>query len=85
MAKTISAKSDVVSRNGSASDRMPAPALHLARDHEKIGRVARQPVNRRDDDDIAGAKGIHQLAELRAVGGRAGDLLAKDRFAPSGP
>jgi hypothetical protein len=34
MAKMISAKSDVVSRNGSA-------ALHLATDHQQVGRVAR--------------------------------------------
>jgi hypothetical protein len=31
-------------------------ALHVAGDHQKVGRVARQPVNRRSDDNIAGGK-----------------------------
>jgi hypothetical protein len=37
MAKTISAKSEVVSRNGSASDRIPAPARCISRAITKGG------------------------------------------------
>jgi hypothetical protein len=83
MARTSSAKSDVVSTTGSAIERRPAPdTLHVASDHHKIGCVAREAVNGRDDDDIAGREGLHKLCKLRPVGGRAGDLLAECPFAP---
>jgi hypothetical protein len=52
-------------------------ALHVAGDHGEIGRVAREAVNRRDDDDIAVGEGGHHLPKLRPVGGPAGDLLAE--------
>jgi hypothetical protein len=82
MAKMISAKSAVVSRNGSASERIPAPAhWHLARDHQQVGRVARKPVNRRGDDNIAGREDLHQFGRLRRVDHDADDLLAEDFFA----
>jgi len=78
----ISAKSDVVSRNGSASDRIPAPgALHVAGNHQQVGRVAREAVNRRSDNNIAGGEGLHQLGKLRPVGRGAGDFLAEHFFA----
>jgi hypothetical protein len=51
-------------------------------DHQQVGRIAREPVNRRGDDNIAGREGLHQLLELRPVGGRARDLLAEHFFAP---
>jgi hypothetical protein len=77
IAKMISAKSDVVSRNGSASDRIPAPgALHVAGDNRKVGCVARQTVNGRGDDNVAGGEGLHQLLKLRPVGRGAGHFLA---------
>jgi hypothetical protein len=82
MAKMISAKSDVVSRNGSASERIPASgALHLAGDHQQVGRVARKPVNGRGDDNIAGGEVLQQFFKLRPVGRGAGDLLAEHLFA----
>ena len=61
---------------------MTAGPLHVAGDYQKIGRVARETVNRRDDDNIAVADSGHQLAKLRPVAGRAGDLLAEHLFAP---
>jgi hypothetical protein len=54
-----------------------AGALHLAGDNEKVGRVAREAINRRGDHNIAGSELLHQLAELRPVGRGAGDLLAE--------
>jgi hypothetical protein len=66
-----------VSTTGSASERRPAAALHVAGGHQKVGRVARDAVNHRDDDNIAVAKGSHQLLKLR----RAGHLLADRLFA----
>ena len=59
-----------------------AGALHVAGDHQKIGRLAREAVNGRGDDDIAGREVAHELLKLRPVGGRAGDLLAEHLFAP---
>src|SRR5262249_45896675 len=56
-------------------------ALHLAGDHEKVGRVAREAANRWRDDNIAGREGLHQLFKLRPVGRGAGDLLAEYLFA----
>jgi hypothetical protein len=82
MANTISAKSEVVSRYGSASERIPAPALHLACHNQKIGRVAREPVNGRSDHHVAGREGLHQLSKLRPVGRGAGDLVAEYLLAP---
>jgi hypothetical protein len=79
IAKMISAKSDVVSRNRSASDRIPAPARCMSR---AIGRVARQPVNGRGDDDIARSELLHQLGKLRPDGRGAGDFLAEPFFPP---
>jgi hypothetical protein len=83
--KMISATSDVVSRNGSASERMPTPALHVARDHQQVGRVTRQAVNGRGYDDIAGCEGLHQLGKLRPVNRGAADFLAEHFFASGGP
>ena len=60
-----------------------AGALHVAGDHQKVGRVARQPVNGGGDDNVAGREGFHQLLKLRPVGGGAGDLLAEHLFASS--
>ena len=83
IAKTISAKSEVVSRNGSASERMPAPGLlHLASDDQKIGRVARQAVNGRDDHNVAIHKDGHQFSKLWPVSVGAGQLLPVHVFAP---
>ena len=56
-------------------------ALHVAGDHQKVGRVAREAVNCRDYHHVAGGEGGHQLLKLRAVGGRAGDLLAEHLLA----
>jgi hypothetical protein len=81
IARTSSAKSDVVSTTGSAIERRPAPgALHVAGDHQKIGCIAREPVNSRGDDNIAGAERLHQLLQ-QPVGDGAGDLLAEHLFA----
>ena len=59
----------------------PGP-LHLAGDHQQVGRVARQPVNRRGYYHVAGGKPFHQLAKLGPVGPGAGDFLAEHLFAP---
>jgi hypothetical protein len=59
-------------------------ALHLVGDDQKIGRVAREAVNRWDDDDIAGAKGGYQLAERGPLGSCARDLFAEHLFASGG-
>ena len=77
----ISAKSDVVSRNGSASDRIPAPARCMSRANQKVGRVARETGNGRGDDNIAGGELLHQCAKLRPVGRGAGNFLAEHFFA----
>jgi hypothetical protein len=58
-------------------------ALHVAGDNEKVGRVAREPVNGRSDHRVAGGELLHQCAKLRPVGRGAGDLLAEHLFAPS--
>jgi hypothetical protein len=34
-----------------------AGALHVAGDHQKIGRIAREAINGRSDDNIAGREG----------------------------
>jgi hypothetical protein len=66
-------------RNGSASERIPAPArCNVAGDNQKVGCVARETVNGRGDDNIAGGEGLHQLFKLRPVGCGAGDFLADD-------
>jgi predicted amidohydrolase YtcJ len=55
MARTSSAKSDVVSTTGSAIERRPPPnALHVVGNHQKVSHVAREAVNGRGDDNIAG-------------------------------
>jgi hypothetical protein len=59
MARMISAESDVVSRKGAASERMPAGALHVAGDNQKVCCVAREAVNRRGDDTVARREGPH--------------------------
>jgi hypothetical protein len=69
-------------RNGSASERIPAPArCNVAGDNQKVGCVARETVNGRGDDNIAGGEGLHQLFKLRPVGRGAGDFLAEYFFA----
>jgi len=60
----------------------PPRLLHLASDDQKIGCVARQAVNGRDDHHVAMRKGGHQFSKLRSVGGGAGDLLPEHLFAP---
>jgi len=62
----------------------PGP-LHVAGDHQKVGRVAREAVNGRGNHHVAGDEAGHQLFELRPVGGRAGDLLAENPFASGRP
>jgi hypothetical protein len=59
-----------------------AGELHVAGDHQKIGRITREAVNCRNDDNITVREGGHKLRELRPVGGGAGDLLAEHLFAP---
>ena len=82
MARTSSAKSEVVSDNRLGNRTQAcAGALHVAGDHQKIGRIAQEAVNGRGDHNIAGREGLHQLLELRPVGGGAGDLLAEHLFA----
>jgi len=83
--KTISAKSEVVSRNGSASDRMPAPARCISR------AITRRSVVSRDKRSTAGMittvamrEDGDQLFKLWAVGGRARDLLAEYLLATGG-
>ena len=51
------------------------PPRHVAGDVEKVGRVARQPINCRDDNHVAMRENGHQLFKLWPLGGRAGDLL----------
>src|ERR1700730_3091913 len=82
IAKTISAKSEVVSRNGSASERMPAPAFCISR------AMIRRSVVSRDRRSTAGMITRSPCARAAisfrscAVGGRAGDLLPEHLFAP---
>ena len=82
MAKTISAKSDVVSRNGSASERIPAPARCMSR------AITRRSVVSRDRRSTAGvittspgASSFISCGKLRPVGRGAGDFLAEHLFA----
>ena len=42
-------------------------ALHLTRDHQRVGRVAREPVNRQSDHHVAGGKPFRQLGKPRRV------------------
>jgi hypothetical protein len=77
----ISAKSDGVEAKFGKRTDAGAGALHLAGDHQEVGRVARKPVNGRSDHHVAGGKPFHQLAELRPVGRGAGDLLPEHLFA----
>lgn len=60
-----------------------AGALHIAGDHQKIGRIAREAANGWGDDNIAGREGGYQLLKLRPLGSRAPDLLA-ERFSAAG-
>jgi len=57
-------------------------ALHLAGDNQKVGRIAREPVNGRGDHHVAGGQLLYQLAKLRPVGRGARDLLAEHLPAP---
>ena len=66
---------------GQRADTGPG-ALHVARDYQQIGRVARKPINGGGDNNIAGGEGLHQLGKLRPVGRGAGDLLAEYLSAP---
>src|SRR5580700_2334625 len=82
IAKMISAKSDVVSRNGSASERIPAPARCMSR------AITRRSVVSRDRRSTAGVmttspggQPFHQRLKLRPVGRGAGDFLAEHFFA----
>jgi hypothetical protein len=78
----ISAKSDVVSRNGSASERIPAPARCISRAITRRSVVSRE---RRSTAGVMttspGGEGLHQLCKLRPVGCGAGDLRAEHLFA----
>jgi hypothetical protein len=82
IAKVISAKTEVVSRNGSASDRIPAPAHCMSRAITNKSVVSRE---RRSTAGVMttspGGKGLHQLGKLRPVGRGAGDFLAEHLFA----
>jgi hypothetical protein len=55
--------------------------LHLAGDNQKVGRVAGQAVNCRDDYHVAVGEGGQQPFKLWPVGGRAGDLLTENLLA----
>jgi hypothetical protein len=57
-------------------------ALHIAGDNQKVGRVAREPVDRRGDHHVAGDEATDEFFKLRPVGGRAGDLLTEYLLAP---
>ena len=49
-----------------------AGALHIAGDHQKVGCVAREPVNGPELSPRRWGKPFHELPELRPVGRRAG-------------
>ena len=79
----ISAKSDAVSRIGSANDRMPAPARCMSRAITRRSVVSRDR-NGRGNYHVAGGESLHQLGKLGPVGRGAGDLLAEHLFAAGG-
>lgn len=68
---------------GQRSQRGPC-LLHLPCQHEEIGRIARQPVGGRRDDQIARGERLHQPLELRAVRRRAGEGVGEDADAAGG-
>src|SRR5437667_1868447 len=71
-----------VSTTGSASERRPAPgARHVPGDHQKVGRIAREAVNCRDDHHMTVGEGRRQFPKLRSVGGCTGDFLSVHPFA----
>ena len=84
IAKTISAKSEVVSRYGSARERLPAPARCISRAITSKSVVSRDSGSTAGGyHHVAGGKPFHQLAKLRPVGRGAGELLPMlDRLAP---
>lgn len=67
----------VVPQFGLRAQPRPA-ALHLAGDNQKVCRVARKPVDGGSDNHGAWGKEGDRLLDLRAIGGRVGDLVAKD-------
>ncbi len=78
MAKTTSAKSDVVSRNGSASDRMPAPARCVSRAITSKSVVSRDSRSTAGViNHVAGGENRNQLAKPRTVCGSASNLLTE--------
>src|SRR6266478_7576522 len=84
MARTSSAKSEVVSTTGSASERRPRRRA-ACRGRSPEDRLCRARGGQRDDDNVAGGDGRHQLLKLRPLGGRPGDLFAEYLFAALRP
>jgi len=77
----ISAKSEVVSRNGSASERIPAPARCMSRAITRRSVVSRdRRSTSRGDHHVAVDELLHQRGKLRPVGRGAGDFLAEHFF-----
>jgi hypothetical protein len=78
--RTWKVRGCIKERLGQRTDAGPG-LLHLARDDQKVGRVARQAVNGRDDYHVAGGELPYQLSKLWPVGGRPSDLFAEHLFA----
>jgi hypothetical protein len=56
----------------------------IAGNQEQVGRVARQAINSGDYEHVAVADLRHEFLELRAIDGRAADLLPKHMLASCG-